>query len=74
MAYTALPSTSSINKSWNTDSSAPETLASNSDQWQSGPEMNIPRKWAYISDTVVRLATLEEVLKAKAYICMYERI
>ncbi|THH28444.1 hypothetical protein EUX98_g5736 [Antrodiella citrinella] len=33
-----------------------------------------PRQWAYISDTVVRLTTLEEVLKAKAYICMYERI
>lgn len=33
-----------------------------------------PRRWAYISDTVVRLTTLEEVLKAKAYICMYERI
>ncbi|KAJ7151069.1 hypothetical protein C8R46DRAFT_492893 [Mycena filopes] len=32
------------------------------------------RQWAYISDTVVRLTTLEEVLKAKAYICMYERI
>ncbi|OCH93940.1 peptidase C19, ubiquitin carboxyl-terminal hydrolase 2 [Obba rivulosa] len=32
------------------------------------------RQWAYISDTVVRLTTIEEVLKAKAYICMYERI
>ncbi|KAJ6572075.1 hypothetical protein B0H19DRAFT_1132473 [Mycena capillaripes] len=32
------------------------------------------RQWAYISDTVVRLTTLEEVLKAKAYICMYERV
>ena len=32
------------------------------------------RQWAYISDQVVRLTTLEEVLKAKAYICMYERI
>ncbi|KAH9941094.1 cysteine proteinase [Epithele typhae] len=32
------------------------------------------RRWAYISDTTVRLTTLEEVLKAKAYICMYERI
>jgi hypothetical protein len=34
----------------------------------------LERQWAYISDTVVRLTTLEEVLKAKAYICMYERI
>ncbi|KAF8639111.1 hypothetical protein AX17_001726 [Amanita inopinata Kibby_2008] len=32
------------------------------------------RQWTCISDTSVRLATLEEVLKAKAYICMYERI
>ncbi|PFH47742.1 hypothetical protein AMATHDRAFT_50064 [Amanita thiersii Skay4041] len=32
------------------------------------------RQWAYISDTDVRLTTIEEVLKAKAYICMYERI
>ncbi|EMD34764.1 hypothetical protein CERSUDRAFT_116959 [Gelatoporia subvermispora B] len=32
------------------------------------------RQWAYISDTVVRLTTIDEVLKAKAYICMYERI
>ena len=31
------------------------------------------RQWAFISDTVVRLTTLEEVLRAKAYICMYER-
>ena len=31
------------------------------------------RQWAFISDTAVRLTTLEEVLHAKAYICMYER-
>lgn len=31
------------------------------------------RQWAHISDTTVRLTTLEEVLRAKAYICMYER-
>ncbi|KAF8908648.1 hypothetical protein CPB84DRAFT_1767165 [Gymnopilus junonius] len=31
------------------------------------------RQWAYVSDTVVRLTTLEEVLHAKAYLCMYER-
>lgn len=31
------------------------------------------RQWAYVSDTVVRLTTLDEVLSAKAYICMYER-
>ena len=32
------------------------------------------RDWAFISDTAVRLSSLEEVLKTKAYICMYERI
>ena len=37
-------------------------------------EKNEPRQWAYISDTVVRLTTLDEVLKSKAYMCMYERI
>lgn len=38
------------------------------------PPSTQARQWAYISDTVVRLTTLEEVLKAKAYICMYERV
>lgn len=37
-------------------------------------EKNEPRQWAYISDTVVRLTTLDEVLKSKAYMCLYERI
>ena len=37
-------------------------------------EKNQLRQWAYISDTVVRLTTLDEVLKSKAYMCLYERI
>jgi hypothetical protein len=37
-------------------------------------EDKAPRQWAYISDTVVRLTTLEEVLKVRAYMCFYERI
>lgn len=37
-------------------------------------EKNEPRQWAYVSDTVVRLTTLDEVLKSKAYMCLYERI
>ncbi|ESK96388.1 hypothetical protein Moror_7048 [Moniliophthora roreri MCA 2997] len=37
-------------------------------------QVQAPRQWTYISDTIVRLTTLEEVLKAKAYICLYERI
>lgn len=32
------------------------------------------RLWAYISDTTVKIVPKEEVLKQKAYICMYERI
>lgn len=39
-----------------------------------GHEKNVPRQWAYISDTVVRLTTLDEALKSKAYMCLYERI
>ena len=37
------------------------------------PAHPVERQWAYISDTIVRLTTLDEVLNAKAYICMYER-
>ncbi|KAG6907813.1 hypothetical protein DXG01_007295 [Tephrocybe rancida] len=58
IAYTALPDGSPPGLS----EEAPST------------EVKAPRQWAYISDTIVRLTTLDEVLKAKAYICMYERI
>ncbi|KAG6860132.1 hypothetical protein C0995_015367 [Termitomyces sp. Mi166 len=63
IAYTALPE-------------AKSTSDNREEQNASGPstEVKAPRQWAYISDTIVRLTTLEEVLKAKAYICMYERI
>jgi hypothetical protein len=44
------------------------------DKREKGHEKNEPRQWAYISDTVVRLTTLDEVLKSKAYMCLYERI
>ena len=44
------------------------------DKHEKKNEKNEPREWAYISDTVVRLTTLDEVLKSKAYMCMYERI
>jgi len=62
IAYTALPDSQSLE---GRSSTAP-------DEKRDAPKQ--PRQWAYISDTVVRLTTLEEVLKAKAYICMYERI
>ena len=44
------------------------------DKREKGHEKHEPRQWAYISDTVVRLTTLDEVLKSKAYMCLYERI
>jgi hypothetical protein len=69
VAYTALPTTDTTTESQSFKSPSPEVLHSNPVSVH-----NVPRKWAYISDTVVRLATLDEVLKTKAYICMYERI
>ncbi|EJD39196.1 peptidase C19, ubiquitin carboxyl-terminal hydrolase 2 [Auricularia subglabra TFB-10046 SS5] len=33
-----------------------------------------PRQWCFISDQHVRLCSLDEVLRAKAYICFYERV
>ncbi|CBQ70252.1 conserved hypothetical protein [Sporisorium reilianum SRZ2] len=32
------------------------------------------RRWVYTSDTVVRAATIDEVLRAKAYMLFYERL
>ena len=40
---------------------------------QSKPGHEREKQWAYISDTIVRLTTLE-VLHAQAYIRMYERV
>ncbi|KAG6333174.1 hypothetical protein ID866_5920 [Astraeus odoratus] len=60
VAYTALPPSSSE------DHSTEESKQQSSERQ--------PRDWAYISDTIVRLASFEEVMKSKAYICMYERI
>ncbi|KIK94722.1 hypothetical protein PAXRUDRAFT_827701 [Paxillus rubicundulus Ve08.2h10] len=61
VAYTALPSP------------APDVTERPDNKKQRNPG-KAPRDWAYISDTVVRLSSLDEVLKSKAYICMYERI
>ncbi|KAL5476788.1 hypothetical protein ACEPAI_2974 [Sanghuangporus weigelae] len=57
-------------------SSGVDTNATNSQKSQKSqkPESFPQRQWCYVSDTIVRLASLEEVLQAKAYICMYERI
>lgn len=59
VAYAALPPSTS-------QSGHPDKERQSSDR--------TPRDWAYISDTVVRLVSFEEVMKTKAYICMYERI
>ncbi|KZO92038.1 peptidase C19, ubiquitin carboxyl-terminal hydrolase 2 [Calocera viscosa TUFC12733] len=32
------------------------------------------RQWCYISDTTVKMVSFDEVLKAKAYLCFYERL
>lgn len=73
IAYTALPNPPSQEdeKISKPTSSASDRKSGN----KAASEGTKPeRQWAYISDTIVRLTTLEEVLKAKAYICMYERI
>lgn len=64
IAYTALPSATKEDE---------ETLSvTESDSLAHADRPH--RDWAYISDTTVRLSSLDEVLKSKAYICMYERI
>ncbi|KAH9926732.1 uncharacterized protein B0H18DRAFT_1005310 [Fomitopsis serialis] len=82
IAYTALPPSHSATSPPSTPAADSSTLASASVSSSSTSDhghgtkhqQSPPRQWAYISDTVVRLTTIEEVLKAKAYICMYERI
>ncbi|EPQ29489.1 uncharacterized protein PFL1_02708 [Pseudozyma flocculosa PF-1] len=37
-------------------------------------EIDDGRRWVYTSDTVVRAASIDEVLKAKAYMLFYERV
>lgn len=40
----------------------------------SGEAPSDERRWSFQSDQIVRVATLEEVLSAKAYLCFYERV
>ncbi|ORY27212.1 hypothetical protein BCR39DRAFT_539027 [Naematelia encephala] len=40
---------------------------------QLGPKKD-KRVWCFCSDTSIRLASVEEVLKARAYLCFYERV
>ena len=81
IAYTALPPSHSTTSPPGTPAtvgephSAPASLSGTSVSEHTKQHQQPPaRQWAYISDTIVRLTTIEEVLKAKAYICMYERV
>jgi hypothetical protein len=88
VAYTALPHRSKdLETAQTTESVGSAPTASDhssksgktdktdkADKHEKIQEKNEPRQWAYISDTVVRLTTLDEVLKSKAYMCLYERI
>ena len=83
-SFTSLPSSSSSGS----NKLRPEIPRTTSFLRSAAPEVNnykrrssnvstkttAQRQWCYVSDTTVRLASLEEVLKAKAYICMYERL
>jgi len=84
IAYTALPTEPPVHSPSKVPSTEPRTATSESPlppagvapaaaQTPAEPSQPVERQWAYISDTVVRLTSLEEVLNAKAYICMYER-
>jgi len=78
VAYTALPHRTEYQTSGQSvepvsSNSTASSRSSKSDKTDK-VEKNEPREWTYISDTVVRLTTLDEVLKSKAYMCLYERV
>ncbi|KAJ7089246.1 hypothetical protein B0H15DRAFT_840051 [Mycena belliarum] len=75
ISYVALPTAADIANMPNTPVAVPtEPTSPPTSPTPTDRPAKQERQWAYISDTVVRLTTLEEVLKAKAYICMYERV
>ncbi|KAJ7033128.1 hypothetical protein C8F04DRAFT_1261223 [Mycena alexandri] len=76
ISYVALPTAADVANITHTPISPLPTSPTSDPAPETPPTQAAPpaRQWAYISDTVVRLTTLEEVLKAKAYICMYERL
>ncbi len=80
VAYTALPPSTSTGSSRPSAESSSSSSTSAEEKSPPPPPENErtategKRQWAFISDTNVRLVALEEVLKAKAYLCMYERI
>ena len=81
VAYTCLPSettdtsdTSSVAEDGSLRSQLPDSRTATFENSLQGKTKASQRRWCYISDTIVQLTSLEEVLKAKAYLCMYERI
>ncbi|KAF8317219.1 peptidase C19, ubiquitin carboxyl-terminal hydrolase 2 [Clavulina sp. PMI_390] len=69
IAYTALPQPD-LAPSSSADSGAHSKEKDSAKDHQHLP----PRQWAYISDTIVKLTTIDEVLKSKAYLLFYERL
>lgn len=75
IAYTALPSNEPIPQySQDTEGERENTKTMENGKSQHAEKLPSQRQWCHISDTEVKLVTLEEVLKAKAYLCMYERV
>lgn len=72
---TSAPGSDANEDKWDPSNSSPSAKTDSAPLSQAPSQSSRPaeRQWAYISDTVVRLTTLEEVLHAKAYLCMYER-
>jgi len=69
IAYTALPAHHEAPSATATAESH-GSLPSNGN----GSPKKSERQWCYISDTTVRPVSIDEVLKAKAYLCFYERM
>jgi hypothetical protein len=64
-----LPPLSEVEKSKKKDSQIPDSeFLSKEEPGQSR------REWVYASDTAVRAASVDEVLRARAYLLIYEKI
>jgi ubiquitin carboxyl-terminal hydrolase 16/45 len=86
VSYVALPNEPSSHTNGSTSSSSSSLPRSadfgSTDTREKPPQEELAaagskagkRQWAYISDTSVRLTSLEEVLRARAYLCMYQRV
>jgi len=51
-----------------------ETFASLSLDDSPNADKEDKRVWCFCSDTTIRLASLEEVLQSRAYLCFYEKV